>query len=183
MNDELNRIGDEFWAVTLESSPTNATLPGYHDHDAALEDPSREVEDEHIASFNGFAATAEAIDPDPLTANERISREVLMFEASTAADDHRSRMAEFAVDPFNGIQVVFQQIACQIPITEPEHAEAMVEKRSRMGRMLDHAIGRHSRGGYRCRIRHQGIPRHAAGCGIGADANHARLIDELVAAQ
>ncbi len=25
MNDELTRIGDEFWALTLESSPTNAT--------------------------------------------------------------------------------------------------------------------------------------------------------------
>lgn len=142
MNDELKRIGDEFWAFTLESSPTNATLLGYHDYDADLEDLSREVEDEHIASLDGFAAAAEAIDPDPLTADERISREVLMFEASTAADDLRSRMAEFAVDPFNGIQVLFQQIAGQIPITEPEHAEAMVEKWSKMGRMLDQAIGR-----------------------------------------
>ncbi|GMQ84584.1 MAG: hypothetical protein BMS9Abin07_0148 [Acidimicrobiia bacterium] len=142
MNDELKRIGDDFWASTLESSPTNATLLGYHDHDTELEDLSREVEDEHIASLDGLAAAAEAIDPDSLTADERISREVLMFEASTAADELRSRMAEFAVDPFNGIQVVFQLVAGQIPITEPEHAEAMVEKWSKMGRLLDQAIGR-----------------------------------------
>ncbi len=142
MKDELKRIGDEFWSFTLESSPTNATLLGYHDYDAELEDLSREVEDEHIASLDGFAAAAETIDPDPLTADERISREVLMFEASTAADDLRSRMAEFAVDPFNGIQVVYQMVAGQIPITEPEHAEAMVAKWSKMGRMLDQAIGR-----------------------------------------
>ena len=142
MNDELKKVGDKFWAFTLESSPTNATLLGYHDYDPELEDLSREVEDEHIASLDGFAAAAETIDPDPLTADERISREVLMFEASTAADDLRSRMAEFAVDPFNGIQVVYQLVAAQIPITEPEHAEAMVEKWSKMGRMLDQAIGR-----------------------------------------
>ncbi len=73
MKDELKTIGDEFWSFTLESSPTNATLLGYHDYDAELEDLSREVEDEHIASLAGFAAAAEAIDPDPLTADERIS--------------------------------------------------------------------------------------------------------------
>lgn len=60
-----------------------------------------------------------------------------MFEASTQADSLRSRTAEFAVDPFSGIQVVFQQIAGQIPISEPEHAEAIVEKWSKMGAMLD----------------------------------------------
>lgn len=41
MKDELKRIGDEFWSFTLESSPTNATLLGYHDYDAELEDLSR----------------------------------------------------------------------------------------------------------------------------------------------
>ena len=142
MNAELEELGDEYWTYLLGSTPLSASLLGYHDYDAELDDLSREREDEHIAALDRFAAAAEAIDPATLSPDERISREVLIFEASTQAAELRSRLAEFAVNPSNGLQVVLQQIAPQIPITEPEHAEAMVEKWSKMGRLLDQAIGR-----------------------------------------
>jgi uncharacterized protein (DUF885 family) len=165
MNEPLKQLGDDFWEFTLTSSPTNAVLLGFHDYDTELEDVSREVEDEHIATLEGFAATAKAIDPSTLTPDEQISREVLMFEASTRADNLRSRMAEFAVDPFNGIQVVFPQLIPQITLTEPDHAEAMVEKWSKMGRLLDQAIGR---------LR-QGVARDRTPAAIGADKAVAQL--------
>ncbi len=142
MNEELKRLGDDYWTFTLRSEPTAASLRGFHEYDAELEDLSRQAEDEHISVLDAFASAAEAISATGLTADERVSREVLLFEASTKADDLRSRMAELAVDPFTGIQVVFQQLAGQFPITEPEHAEAAVEKSSKMGRMIDQAIGR-----------------------------------------
>ena len=142
VNDDLKRIGNEYWAFTLRSEPTSASLRGFHEHDAELEDLSRQTEDDHIDTLERLAIAAQAIDARGLTPDEQVSREVLIFEASTKAEDLRSRMAEFAVDPFNGIQVVFQQLAGQIPITEPDHAEAAVEKWSKMGRMIDQAIGR-----------------------------------------
>jgi len=137
MNEVLKQLGEDFWKFTLETSPTNATLLGFHEYDSEMDDASREAEDDQIVVLDEFATAAEAIDPTSLTQQEQISREVLMFEASTQADSLRSRTAEFAVDPFSGIQVVFQQIAGQIPISEPEHAEAIVEKWSKMGAMLD----------------------------------------------
>ena len=142
MNADLQRLGDEYWAFSLAAEPTSASLRGNHDYDTDLEDVSRQTEDEHIATLDRFASAAEAIDPASLTADEQVSREVLVFEASTRADDLRSRMAEFAVDPFNGIQVVYQQLAGQIPITEPEHADAAIAKWSKMGLLIDQAIGR-----------------------------------------
>ena len=142
MNADLKRLGDDYWAFSLAAEPTSASLRGDHDYDAELEDVSRQTEDEHIATLDGIASAAEAIDPATLTADEQVSREVLMFEASTRADGLRSRMAEFAVDPFNGIQVVYQQLAGQIPITEPEHADAAIAKWSKMGLLVDQAIGR-----------------------------------------
>jgi uncharacterized protein (DUF885 family) len=142
MNEALKRLGDDYWIFQLESGPTNATLLGYHQYDTQLDDLSRQAEDEHIAALDGFAAAAEAIDPAALTPDEQVSREVIMFETSTNADELRSRMAEFAVDPFNGIQVVFQQLIPQVPITEPQHAEDMVEKWSKLGRALDQASER-----------------------------------------
>lgn len=142
MNDDLKRLGDEYWEFTLRSEPTSASLRGFHKYDAELEDLSRQAEDEHIDTLERIAVAAQALDIGSLTADEQVSREVLIFEASTKAEDLRSRMAEFAVDPFTGIQVVYQQLAGQIPITEPDHAEAAVEKWSKVGRMIDQAIGR-----------------------------------------
>jgi len=142
VNDELRRLGDEYWAFTLRAGPTTASLLGHHDYDTELEDLSRHAEDEHIDVLERIAAAAEVIDESALTSDERVSRDVLVFDASTRADELRSRMAEFAVDPFQGLQVVFQQVAGQLPIIEPEHAEAAVERWSKMGRMIDQAIGR-----------------------------------------
>lgn len=142
MNGDLTRLGDEYWEFTLRSEPTSASLRGFHEYDAELENLSRQAEDEYIDTLERIAVAAQAIDVGVLTADEQVSREVLIFEASTRAEDLRSRMAEFAVNPFNGIQVVFHQLAGQIPITEPEHADSVVEKWSKMGTMIDQAIGR-----------------------------------------
>jgi uncharacterized protein (DUF885 family) len=165
MNEELKQLGEDYWAFQLKLSPTNAILLGYHDYDDQLEDASREVEDEHITALDEFAAAAEAIDSANLTPDEQISREVLMFEASSGADNLRSRLSEFAVDPFNGVQVVFQTLIPQITLTEPEHGEAMVEKWSKMGRLLDQAIGR---------LR-QGVARDRTPPTIGAEKAVAQL--------
>lgn len=165
MNADLQRLGDEYWAFSLAAEPTSASLRGIHDYDTELEDVSRQTEDEHIATLDGLSSAAEAIDPAILTADEQVSREVLMFEASTRADGLRSRMAEFAVDPFNGIQVVYQQLAGQIPITDPEHADAAIAKWSKLGLLIDQAIGR---------LR-QGIARDRTPPAVGAEKALAQI--------
>ncbi len=165
LNEDLKRLGDGYWAFTLRSEPTSASLRGFHEYDAEIEDLSRQAEDDHIDTLERLAVAAQALDVESLTPDERVSREVLIFEASTKAEDLRSRMAEFAVDPFNGIQVVFQQLAGQIPIAEPAHAEAAVEKWSKMGRMIDQAIGR---------LR-QGIARDRTPPRIGAEKTVAQI--------
>jgi uncharacterized protein (DUF885 family) len=165
VNSDLKRLGDEYWEFTLRSEPTSASLRGFHEYDAELEDLSRQAEDDHIDALERLAVAAQALDVESLTPDERVSREVLIFEASTKAEDLRSRMAEFAVDPFIGIQVVYQQLAGQLPITEPGHAEAAVEKWSKMGRMIDQAIGR---------LR-QGIARDRTPPQIGAEKAVAQI--------
>lgn len=165
LNEDLKRLGDGYWAFTLRSKPTSASLRGFHEYDAEIEDLSRQTEDDHIDTLERLAVAAQALDVESLTPDERVSREVLIFETSTKAEDLRSRMAEFAVDPFNGIQVVFQQLAGQIPIAEPAHAEAAVEKWSKMGRMIDQAIGR---------LR-QGIARDRTPPRIGAEKTVAQI--------
>jgi uncharacterized protein (DUF885 family) len=142
VNEELRRLGDEYWEYRLEVSPTTALMLGDHRYDDRHEDASREAEDEHIRRLRDFAARAEAIDADHLTADEQISREVLFFEATTAAEAEEGRLAELAVNPAIGTQAMLPVIVGQFPIETAEHADAIVTKYREMGRFLRQAADR-----------------------------------------
>lgn len=136
MNDHLQRLGDEYWEYRLEVGPTTALMLGDHRYGDRMEQVSRTAEDAHIARLRDFAARAASIDPAVLTDDERISREVLVFVATTEADDTESRGMEIAVNPAVGFQAMLPVIVPQLPITEPEHAEQLVDKYRDLGRML-----------------------------------------------
>jgi uncharacterized protein (DUF885 family) len=136
VNEELRRLGEEYWDYRLEVAPTSAFMMGDHRHDDRFEDASRSEEDALIARLGDFAARAEAIDPVTLDADEHISREVLMFTASTDAALEETRMAELAVNPAIGFQAMLPVIVGQLPVEAPEHAEALVAKYGAIGRFL-----------------------------------------------
>ena len=132
-------LGDRYWQAVMAANPSWALLIGDHRFDDQLEDPSREAEDELIATLDGIVAAAAAIEPAGLTAEDRITRGVLLFEASTQADDLRSRSAEYAVDAQLGFHVGLLTMAPQFPIVEPEHAAALVDKYRQVGRAFAQA--------------------------------------------
>ena len=142
MNEDLQRLADDYWAFSLRRSPTLASLLGIHDHDAEIENVSRDAEDEAIETLEGFAEAAGAIPPATLTRDERITRGVLQFDASSRAGVLRSRSPEFAADAFEGVHISYLRSAPQLPITEAAHAEALVERWSKLGQLFDQAIGR-----------------------------------------
>jgi uncharacterized protein (DUF885 family) len=117
-------------------------LLGDHRFDTEMEQASRQAEDEQIERFSGFAAAAQAIDDSRLTADERITKTVLIEEAGGRADELRSRTAEFDVSPSWGLHVVLPQITEQLPLLEPEHADAVVAKWSKVGDTFDQLIYR-----------------------------------------
>jgi len=128
MNEALDRLGRDYWDYTLELNPSQALMLGDHRFDDKAEDASLEAENEAIRRRREFAAAAEAIDPDTLTADERISREVLIFDATSNADMDELRLAEFAVNHAVGIQAMIPVAIPQFPLTAPEHALAMPDK-------------------------------------------------------
>ncbi len=142
MNDDLHTLGDEYWQYRLSVEPTNALMLGIHDYDDQIEDASRSAEDAHIARLRDFAHRAETIDPFELSDDERISREVLVFEATTGADFEETRPAEMAVSHTMGIQAMLPVIVPQFPIDKPEHAEAIVAKYEKMGGWFDQLADR-----------------------------------------
>jgi uncharacterized protein (DUF885 family) len=142
MSDALRALGEEYWDAHLERNPTEALILGDHRYDDRMEDASRAAEDAAIAALREFAARAEAIDPADLSPDEQISRDVLMFEASTTADLEETRQAELAVNHTIGLQAMLPVVVGQLPLIEPEHAEAMVAKYAGMGRMIREATDR-----------------------------------------
>jgi uncharacterized protein (DUF885 family) len=142
VNQELRRLGDEYWEYHLEHSPTSALMLGDHRYDERFEDYSRSAEDTDIARLRDFAARAEAIDPAGLTPDEAISREVLMFEASAGADLEETRQAELAANHTIGIQAMFPVMIGQFPLVAADHAYAMVSKYAAMGRAVRQAAQR-----------------------------------------
>ncbi len=142
MNADLDQLAADYWDYALSTFPTEALLLGDHRFDTEVEQFSRQAEDEQIARFEAFVTEAEAIDEAQLGPGDRITKAVLIEEASGRADELRSRTAEYDVNPSWGIQVVLPQIAGMVPLTEAEHADSLVVKWSKLGTMFDQLIHR-----------------------------------------
>jgi len=137
VNEELHRLGEEYWEYSLEVEPTTALMLGDHRYDDRMEDASRAAEDAHIARLGAFADAAEAIDLATLTPDEQVTREVLIFSARSVAETEETRPAEMAVNPAVGFQAMLPVIVPQLPIELPEHAAALVAKYRALGPFFD----------------------------------------------
>lgn len=142
MHADLDRLATEYWDYALSTEPTEALLLGDHRFDDQMERYSRDHEDEQISRLEGFVTAAEAIAPDSLTPDEIVTRGVLIEEATGRVGELRSRTAEYDVSPSWGLHVVLPQFTGQFPLTEPEHADAIVAKWSRLGDTFDDLIHR-----------------------------------------
>jgi uncharacterized protein (DUF885 family) len=142
LNAQLDQLASDYWDYALRSSPTDALLIGDHRFDDQMERFSRQVEDEQIARFDGFAAAAEAIAATDLSPDDVVTRGVLIEEAKGRANDLRSRSAEYEASPSWGLHVMLPRLAGQIRLTEPEHADRLVVKWSRLGATFEDMIHR-----------------------------------------
>jgi uncharacterized protein (DUF885 family) len=130
---DLQALADEYWAQELAASPINALMLGIHDYDEEMDDASRPAEDARIAELRSFAARAAAFDPETLSADEKITRDVMIYEAGTNADLLEMRAAELEVNHAIGFQAMLPVLFPQLPIEQPEHADAMLVKYPKLG--------------------------------------------------
>jgi uncharacterized protein (DUF885 family) len=142
VNGELRSLAEAYWQDELAASPLQALLLGIHDYDEEMDDASRDAEDARIASLRTYVTRAAALDPEILTADERITRDVMIFEAGTHADLLEMREAELEVNHAIGVQAMLPVLFPQFPIDEPEHAEAMLIKYPKFATMFDQMTDR-----------------------------------------
>ena len=143
---DLAQLSDEYYEWTLRTQPITATMRGIHDYDTEIGEFSREAEDRQISELRAFAARAAAIDPAELSAQDRITRDVLLFETENAADVAEVRQAEMAVNHTIGIQAMLPVAIPQLPIENEQHANDFIERFSKLGAAFDELNSRLAEG-------------------------------------
>ncbi len=146
MIEDVNAVAADYWEFQLRASPSTAHLLGDYRRAAEFEDMSRAAEDARIAEARSFAARAAAIPMEGRGTQERITRDVLVFDATVTADVEEARLQEIEVDPVHGPQATLPLRISKLSVPSAEVAEAMVEKFRGIARMFVELGERHREG-------------------------------------
>ncbi|MDX6358575.1 MAG: hypothetical protein QOH37_1629 [Nocardioidaceae bacterium] len=146
MTDTIGTLGEEFWASYLRDNPTEAHLLGHYPERGRFEDVSRAAEDRVIATQRDLAQRAEALDDSGLDDDERITRSVLVSNATTTADLLDARLAELSADPIFGIQTSLPLIAGMLGLPDAAVAETLPATFEGIGQHFRDLAQRHLEG-------------------------------------
>ncbi len=149
MNDrptDIDTLAADYWAHYLETEPTHAHLIGDYRGAGRFEDGSRAAEDGEIASLRGFVERAQALAPEQLDEQQRITRAVLVSDATTKADVLEMRLAELGADPIFGPQVSLPILMGMLALPDTDVADALVDKLRGIGRFYGELAERHREG-------------------------------------
>ena len=129
LSSPVDELADQFWESLLELNPTTATVYGDERYDDRLEDPGRAGRAAARRLVERTKAAAEAISPDGLPVEDRITRDMLIVIADgvTEKDDqavHRLGV----VDQIAGPQTILPQV-CQFQRADtPERLEKFLSR-------------------------------------------------------
>jgi uncharacterized protein (DUF885 family) len=125
----INVLADRFWESILELNPSTATVYGDERYNDRLEDPSPGGRARARRLMEKTKAEAEAISPDGLSVEDRITRDMLIVIADQGIEEddqgiHRLRV----VDQINGPQQLLPQIATFQEADTPERLEQFLTR-------------------------------------------------------
>ena len=125
----VNVLADRFWESILELNPSTATVYGDERYNDRLEDPSPGGRARARRLMEKTKAEAEAISPDSLSVEDRITRDMLIVIADQGIEEddqgiHRLRV----VDQINGPQQLLPQIATFQEADTPERLEQFLTR-------------------------------------------------------
>src|SRR5512133_1923459 len=135
--EQLRAEADAFWDRFMAEYPTWATIVGDRRYDDRLEDVSPDGVARRLAWLDEVAADAAAIPDDGLSSMERVTRQMLIDEASGQARSIRTRLHEWTVDPLQGPMMSLLDIVDYQTIRTPEDGRNLVERFRGIGRYLD----------------------------------------------
>ena len=125
----VSELSDRFWEGILELNPTTATVYGDERYDDRLEDPSPAGRAKARRLMESTKAEAEAIPPDGLSVEDRITRDMLIVIADLSVEEdeqgtHRLRV----VDQIGGPQTLLPQLCSFQSADTPERLERFLAR-------------------------------------------------------
>jgi uncharacterized protein (DUF885 family) len=143
---EITALAGEYFDYLMEDDPTWAHMLGDYSRADQFQHVSRAAEDERIARLRSYAERTEAIDPAALDDDERITRGVLLTDATTRADLTSARLAELSADPIFGLQSMMPVMAGVLGVPDAEVAEKVLAMVGEVGRHFRELADRHREG-------------------------------------
>jgi uncharacterized protein (DUF885 family) len=142
----VQQLADGFHDWQMTTSPTWAHMIGDYRFADRYEDVTRAAEDSAIATTRAFAQRARAIPDDGLAAQDRLTRDILAFDADSHADVLATRGETWSASPVFGIQTNLQVTVPMLALPTVEVAQALPEKYRGIGRHLHELADRHREG-------------------------------------
>jgi uncharacterized protein (DUF885 family) len=132
--DDIDALAADYWDALMVAQPTWRHLLGDFSDVGSFEHASRESEDQQITGAREVLRRAEAMPTADMTDDQRVTRDVLIYEAGTRADLLEARLAEHAADPIFGPQEELALVAGMLGVPDAETAEGMLAKGVAIGR-------------------------------------------------
>ncbi|HET7028525.1 MAG TPA: DUF885 domain-containing protein [Candidatus Limnocylindrales bacterium] len=125
----VNVLADRFWESILELNPTLATVYGDERYADRLEDPSAQGRARLRALMDATLADATAIDPGPLSVEDRITRDMLAVIAGIGIEEDDQQIHQLrVVDQIGGPQTLLAQIVQFQPADTAGRLEQLVAR-------------------------------------------------------
>ncbi len=137
----LAALADEYWQRRLAAEPIEATLLGDRRHDDRLPDPSPEANEAEIAKLDDLDRRARALDAEHLGDVDRVTLGALLGEIDNERAVRTCAIAEWVVDPLEGPQVLFLNLAHLQTVERAEEGRALVSRWEKIGGYLDARAG------------------------------------------
>ncbi|NBH03421.1 DUF885 domain-containing protein [Amycolatopsis sp. SID8362] len=143
----VTELADEFVEALFAADPLTPALMGIRPAEPGLPDQSAEAERAFRARLAEFAERARAIPAEGLSAEDRVTREVLISTAENRIASADSRMAEFTVTdlsigPAAGLLLALPMTT----VTAGETAEAQLGRLAAIPEFLRQSARRHAEG-------------------------------------
>lgn len=141
---EVATLADEFVEALFDAEPIWPAVLGIESDREGLEDLSEKAEEAHRARIEDFVRRAEALDA---TGADRVTREVLISQATGIVDRLSTRAVEFTVsDIFVSPAVSLVTVLPMIAIADDEQGRRQLGRLAAIPRYLEQAADRHRAG-------------------------------------
>jgi uncharacterized protein (DUF885 family) len=127
----------EYWEKRLQGDPIEATLLGDRRFDDRMPDPSPEADRRETVRLRALADRVRGTDPSQFNDVDRVTQAALLGEIENDIALRACAINDWTVDPRDGPQVQFQNLAHLQTVTTPEQGRALVARWQKMPAYLD----------------------------------------------